>query len=156
MHAFQIYYLFKHYVYFLSIEDTIEIPPKIYDDTCWFEIVKNKKIIQFLRFDAIRVGGQKGGTTVYFLNECYKNIIYLVLAEITADYSKFTNRHAFLYNGDFSKENDSEFFGCLVDNRRTSSLCALHEKDAVDTHACRQYMNTFFRGRTDILRIYSL
>ena len=30
----------------------------------------------------------------------------------------------------------------------------LHEGDPVDIHACRQTMHAFFRGITDVLRIY--
>ena len=83
-----------------------------------------------------------------------QNYIYFVLAEITSDYSKHKNRHAFLYNGDFLKEKDTEFSGCLLDNRRTSPLRGLQKEDVVDTDACRKSINTFFRGRTEILRIY--
>ena len=88
------------------------------------------------------------------LKECYKKGIYLVLAEITAYYSKSKNRHAFLYNGDFVKEKGTEFFGCLLDNRRLSPLRGLEKEDVADKCACRQTLDTFFRGRTDILRIY--
>ena len=89
-----------------------QIPPDTYNDTCWFDVVKNKKIIEFLRFDKVKIEGRKGGPTVYLLKECYNNGIYLVLAEITSDYSKHKNRHAFLYNGDFGKEKkDSQYFG---------------------------------------------
>ena len=88
------------------------------------------------------------------LRECYKNGIYLVLAEITPDYSKYKNRYAFLYNGDFVKEKGTEFFGYLLDNRRTSPLRGLEKVDVADKDACRKSINTFFRGRTEILRIY--
>ena len=131
-----------------------EIPPDTYNDTCWFDVVKNKKIIQFLRFDKVKIEGREGGPTVYLLKECYKKGVYLVLAEITADYSQSKNRHAFLYNGDFVKEKGTEFFGCLLDNRRTSPLRGLEKEDVADTDACRKSINTFFRGRTEILRIY--
>ena len=76
------------------------------------------------------------------------------ILSFTPDYSKYKNRHAFLYNGDFVKEKDSEFFGCLLDNRRTLPLCALEKKDVVDIDACRQSVDSLFRGRTKILRIY--
>ena len=112
--------------------------------------MKNKKIIEFLRFDKVKIGGFQRWTYCILLKECYKNGIYLVLAEITPDYSKYKNRHAFLYNGDCVKEKNSEFFGCLLDNRRTSPLRGLQKEDVVDTDACRKSINTFFIGRTEI------
>ena len=74
-------------------------------------------------------------------------------AEITPDYTTYKNRHTFLYNGDFVKEKGTEFFGYLLDNKRTSPLCALEKEDVEDTDACHKSINTFFRSRTDILRI---
>ena len=45
-------------------------------------------------------------------------------------------------------------FWLFTGEQKTSSLRAFHEEDVVDTYAYRKSMNTFFRGRTKILRIY--
>ena len=64
-----------------DLKDMIDkqIPPDTYTDTLWYDVMKNKHIIEFLRFETIKVEGRKGGPTVYVLKEFNKNGIYLVL-----------------------------------------------------------------------------
>lgn len=44
-----------------------QISPDTYNDTLWFDVVKNNNITEFLRFDKVKVEGRKGGPTVYLL-----------------------------------------------------------------------------------------
>ena len=112
-----------------------QISPDTYTNTCWFDVVKNKKIIQFLRFETIKVEGRKGGPIVYLLKECYKNGIYHVIAEITSEYSKRKNRHTLLYNGDFGKEKDSKSKGAGYIDFKTDKVFGRWRSCLQDTMA---------------------
>ena len=76
------------------------------------------------------------------------------MAQITEDYTRTKTKYAFPKDGGFGKERDTEFFGSLLNNRRDAPLRALHVEDVVDTHACRNFMKAFFRGKIDIEIIY--
>ena len=82
------------------------------------------------------------------MKQCYNNRIYIILGEISADYSGTKNMYIFLYDGDFGKEIDGFRYGALLDNRRTSSLWVLHKEDVTDTHDCRCSINKLFGGKT--------
>ena len=55
-----------------DLKDTIDkqIPPDTYNETCWFDVVKNKKIIEFLRFEKSRLRDEK----VDLLYTCLKSV----------------------------------------------------------------------------------
>ena len=116
--------------------------------------VKSACVIQDMSY----LANAKGGAAYNLLNKMQNNWVYVVIAKVFNKSSKKHCNHCFVYNSTFKglPGDNVTIQGALSDNRKERTIMGLEKKDVQDKMSCRNTVDKFLGGRSQITRIYKV
>ena len=135
----------------ISTELYKEVAPKRTVNTKLCEILKSRAIANnFSVRKQSHVPGEKGDKEWILLRCRQKTGLYIVWC--TVEYTKGkTEKHAFVFDSNFSSWKGNKYYGAIIDNRKYSNFRAFEKRDLIDIKTTRESLSAYFRGVTRIL-----
>ena len=111
--------------------------------------------------DMSYLGRSTGGPAFNLLHKMPKDEVdgvYVVNANVFYKSSKKYTKHCFVYNSTFKglPGDNVTIEGSLSDNRKERTIMGLEKKDVQDKMSCRNTVDKFLGGRSQITRIYKV